>query len=149
MTIDGGLRPLFKRNLTKLGWDFQAIETGGTGQGIPDANACLNGHEAWLEFKVTSTNAVGLRPEQVGWIERRTRHGGRVFICIRQTTTEGPRKGEARDALIIVAGRSAQVLAQYGLDTMLVPRLVFPVIKNINWEFVSRVLQEGLNIADI
>jgi Holliday junction resolvase len=84
--IDGGLSQLFQDNLPKVHW--QRIETGGTGRGIPDLNGCYQGAEAWVECKRTKHWTVEVRPEQVGWIERRTRAGGRVFLAVRRAERE-------------------------------------------------------------
>lgn len=83
--IDGGLRKLFRQYLAPRGWDLQAIETGGTGLGIPDSNLCHpDCGEIWIEYKHTTANAVSIRAEQVAWAERRIRHGGRVFLAVRR-----------------------------------------------------------------
>jgi len=111
--IDGGLRVLFHKNLKGLHW--QAVETGGTGLGIPDSNFAGDGVEGWVEFKKTSTMAVGLSGPQVGWIESRLRHGGRVFVAVRHQTTAGPRKGPASDALWLYPGSEARNLLVHGL----------------------------------
>jgi hypothetical protein len=67
--------------------DWQPVETGGTGRGIPDVNYCFEGREGWVENKIAQ-GAKGLRfalrPEQIGWIERRARNKGRVFIAVRR-----------------------------------------------------------------
>lgn len=82
---DGGLRPLFFRMLPQFHW--VAMETGLVTQGVPDANYCGNGAEGWIEFKATKSNAIGLRPAQVGWILRRVRSGGCVWIAVRAMRT--------------------------------------------------------------
>jgi hypothetical protein len=83
VTIDGGLRKLFQEHLKTPHW--QAIETGGTGRGIPDLNGCLAGAEFWIELKCTHGWVVStVQSEQVGWVERRERAGGRVFAAVRQ-----------------------------------------------------------------
>lgn len=79
---DGNLRKIFMEHLTQAHW--QAIETGGTGRGVPDANSCYKGVETWVEYKKTEHWAVEVRPEQVAWIERRVRYGGRAFIAVRR-----------------------------------------------------------------
>ena len=97
--IDGGLRPLFRLKI--LTFDWQSVETGGTGRGIPDSNFCApGGIEGWVEYKATASNQIGLRPEQIGWILRRVRHGGRVWVAVRQRRT-----GE--DRLWLLPGRLA------------------------------------------
>lgn len=81
--MDGGLRQLFRSHLKEAMW--QSIETGGTGRGIPDTEYCFaGGRSGWIEFKQTEGWTIGLRPEQIGWIERRARYGGRVFIAVRR-----------------------------------------------------------------
>jgi hypothetical protein len=85
--IDDGLRLLFRQRLPAVDW--QAIETGGTGKGVPDLNGCMDGNEVWIEMKMTAHWAVQkMRPEQVAWIERRVRHGGRVFVAVRRAHDE-------------------------------------------------------------
>lgn len=118
MAIDGGLRPLFRKNL-KYHW--QSIETGSTGLGVPDSNVCVNGIETWVEFKQTKGWTAGLRPEQVGWIFKRTSAGGRVLIAIRRQTTAGPRKGSACDELWIYFGKDVRQLHAEGLRGGAVP----------------------------
>ena len=81
--MDGNLRVLFSRKLPQAHW--QSIETGTTGQGVPDANYCCDRVEGWIEFKTVDHNKVTLRPAQIGWIERRMRQGGRCFIAVRRT----------------------------------------------------------------
>lgn len=113
MAQDGGLRAIFRKKIPEADW--QSIESAGVGAGIPDANYCLAGVEGWCEFKLTSTYAVGLRPEQHAWISRRVRTGGRVLICTRRVHEGGVRKGEAVDELWIHAGRWATAVLEGGL----------------------------------
>ena len=96
--IDGGLRRIFRENIPNAHWS--AIETGGTGRGVPDDNVCLNGVETWLEYKHTDGWAVRIRPEQVAWSERRTRAGGRVLLLTRRRCTPGPRRPAADELWI-------------------------------------------------
>lgn len=110
--IDGGLRKLFRQQLR---WDWQAIESGVTGSGIPDSNYCAPpqlsggaGIEGWLEFKRTMGWTVSFRPYQVPWIMRRCRAGGRVHVAVRQV-----RKGG--DVLWIYRGSVADALEIHGL----------------------------------
>lgn len=98
---DGGLRQIFQRYMPTVHW--QAIETGGTGRGIPDLNGCVDGREFWVELKATDGWRVAIRPEQVAWIERRTRAGGNVTLAVRQ-------RGAARDALWILDAQSPRRL---------------------------------------
>ena len=101
--MDGNLRKLFHSNLG--GFHFQAIETGMTGRGIPDSNYCYKGKEGWVEFKQTKHWRVGIWPEQVAWIERRTRAGGRAFVAVRRAEKE----------LWILAPGAARLLKDPGL----------------------------------
>src|SRR5215213_7651185 len=83
---DGGLGKLIPDHLPQV--HFQRIETGGTGRGVPDLNGCWGGTEFWIENKHTAGWCVPrdkMRAEQVGWLERRARAGGRVFLAVRQT----------------------------------------------------------------
>jgi hypothetical protein len=111
--IDGGLRKLFHSSLKGFHW--QAVETGLTGAGVPDSNFCKGGIEGWIEHKQTDAMAIKVKGAQVGWIEQRLRHGGRVFVAVRQTTTAGPRKGSARDGLWLYHGSAIRRLYEVGL----------------------------------
>lgn len=118
MSIDDGLRSLFRENLPDFDW--QSVETGGTGRGIPDSNFCAkpllphhSGYEGWIEYKSTDGYAVALRPEQTGWITRRVRFGGRVWIAVRRRHGGGPRLGDPVDELHLIPGGLA-VAARVG-----------------------------------
>lgn len=81
--MDGELRKIFRAKLPRAHWT--SIESGGTAAGIPDSEYCFpGGLQGWVEFKRCSANAVRVRPEQVSWIERRVRVGGRVFVATRR-----------------------------------------------------------------
>jgi len=112
--IDGGLRKLVRTHLPMVHW--QSIETGGTGRGIPDSNGCFRGIEFWVEFKQTAGWQVTLRPEQIAWMSRRTRSGGRTFIMLRRQCTLGPRRAAA-DELWLIHGEWAPEIARTGLKT--------------------------------
>ena len=103
MAIDGGLRGMFR---AKLPGHWQSVESGGTGLGIPDSNYCIKGIEGWVEFKQTKGWAVRMRPEQIGWIFKRTLEGGRVWVAVRRKEEE----------LWLVPGSSVRVLASEGLQ---------------------------------
>lgn len=105
--VDGGLRQLFR---AKLPGHWQSIETGLTGRGTPDANYCIDGVEGWVEFKMTKGWAVKMRPEQIGWIFKRTLNGGRVWIAVRRKD----------DELWLVPGSMVRTLASEGLKGLLV-----------------------------
>lgn len=106
MSVDGGLRKLFHEHLKMVHW--QAVETGGSGSGVPDSNGCCKGVDFWVEHRHTNHWAVGLNPFQVGWIDRRHRAGGRVWIAVRQT------RG-LEDNLWLFAGGVVRELAAEGL----------------------------------
>jgi len=110
--MDGGLRQLFRKHI--VGVDWVSIESGSTGSGIPDLNACYKGIEFWVECKQTSGHTVTLSPLQVGWILRRVRHHGRVWIAVRQKAQRGPRR-EPRDVLWLIPGHGAMLAKEHGL----------------------------------
>lgn len=114
MTVDDGMRPLFRKHIPHFHW--QSIETGGTGQGIPDSNFCAPpltplgpGFEGWIEYKATEHWSVDLLPEQIGWLMRRARTGGRVWIAVRRRHDGGPRLGPPVDELYVFPGALAKV----------------------------------------
>ena len=113
MSVDDGLRPIFREHL--LGFHWQSIETGGTGSGVPDSNYCSRGFEGWIEYKATDGWAVTLEPAQIGWICARVRHGGRVWIGVRRRSEAGPRKGAAVDELWFFPGALAKEAKIEGL----------------------------------
>jgi hypothetical protein len=104
MTVDAGLRQLFRTHLPTV--DFSSIETGTTSRGIPDINYCCRGVEGWIEAKAASHWRIKFQTGQVGWIERRLDHGGRVFIATRR----------ARDELWMHSGVMARRLVDERLD---------------------------------
>ena len=113
MARDGDLRSIFRRRLPRFHWN--SIETAGTGRGIPDAEFCYNGKTAWIEFKVTMAWSVDLRAEQVAWLMRRARAGGRCWVAVRRQSPGGPRKGLPADELWLVSGDNAAALKREGL----------------------------------
>lgn len=143
--IDGGLRQLFRDHLPGVHW--QSVETGGTGRGIPDSNGCCDGVEFWVEFKQTDGWSVTLRPEQIGWIERRTRHGGRVWIAVRRRHAGGVRRGTSVDELYLLPGRLARAARLNGLRSdALGPHLLGPMTggpSRWNWDAVAEALRSG------
>ncbi len=110
---DGGLRSEFRRRIPDFHW--QSIETGGVGNGVPDANYCGNFCEGWIENKQTDGWVVTLRPEQVAWLARRARAGGRVYVAVRRWHDGGPRKGASVDELWLLRGGAAVAIKQHGL----------------------------------
>lgn len=113
MTIDGGLRKEFRRRIRDVHW--QTIERL-LDRGVPDSNVCCDGVDTWIEYKFTRKWYVKIRPEQIGWHLTRARHGGRSVIAVRQTIAPGPRRGDAVDALWLIQGSAAAVLAEHGLQ---------------------------------
>lgn len=80
--MDGNLRRLFRQNLPEAQWT--SVETGSTAAGVPDAEFIFEGGcQGWVEFKAARGRIVSLRPEQVSWLVRRARLGGRCFVAVR------------------------------------------------------------------
>jgi hypothetical protein len=104
--MDGNLRGIFRKKLPDFFWT--SVESGMTGRGIPDSHYCYAGHSGWIEYKVTSAFAVGLRPEQVAWLTRYARYGGACFVAVR-------RKRKDVDELWLIHGEGAASLKQEGL----------------------------------
>jgi hypothetical protein len=80
---DGGARAMFKKNIPEFHWT--PIETGALLSGVPDTEYCTpTGVTGWIEFKYwyPGKRCPMLRPAQIGWIEKRLRHNGRVFIGV-------------------------------------------------------------------
>lgn len=113
--IDGGLRQLFRAHLPAV--FFQSVETGGTGRGIPDTHYIIPpaGISGWIEYKETSTWSVPLDAEQVAWIGRYIRYGGRAFVAVRRRHAGGPRKGPAVDELYLFWGHYAPQIKAEGI----------------------------------
>lgn len=134
---DGKLRQIFRQHLPEFHW--QAIESGFTGRGIPDANYCLNGIEGWVENKRTSGWVVNISPEQVGWHMRRARAGGVTFIAVRRqniTRVTGP-----VDQLWLYDGGDIEILRDVGIRAGPEP-LVFTEggPAKWNWKKISEAL---------
>ena len=134
--MDGDLRKHFRAKLPDMDW--QSVETGGTGRGVPDLNFCWRGIEGWVEFKLAKGWQVSLRPEQVGWLMRRSRAGGRTFIITRQQT-------KALDTLHIHAGAAAGALKASGLRGG--PPALFQAFggpRSWDWKTIQRTLVSAL-----
>lgn len=129
---------MFHTNL-KAGFHWQAIETGGTGKGIPDSNFCCGGLDRWVEFKLTDAWAVGLTPEQVGWHSERAARGGVSFIAVRRYHEGGPRKGAGVDELWMYPGKSARVVRADGLRVQPIVCMEGGPAK-WDWDRVRRIL---------
>ena len=111
---DGGLRSEFRERIPHFQWT--TIETGGVSRGVPDSEYCHNGAQGWIEFKWCKRNAIkSLEPFQVSWHLRRWRAGGRSFIIVRRSRTDGPRT-ESCDEIHIFSGRYASELKELGLE---------------------------------
>jgi len=95
MTTEATFWQLLKRNTPLVDW--QRMETGVVGKGVPDLNGRHPhtdiGLEVWVELKHISGNKVTLRPEQVGWHKRRWKSGSITRILVRQQKN-GPRTGK-------------------------------------------------------
>lgn len=110
--IDGGLRPIFR---SKLKFHWQSLESHSTGKGTPDSNYCSQGVEGWIEFKKCEGNKVAsLKGEQVGWIETRIRHGGIVWLAIRQRKLLA--NAPMADRLWLIRGPRVRLLYEGGLS---------------------------------
>lgn len=112
--IDGGLWQEIRRHLRE-GWDFQRIESGLTGGGVPDVSFCRDGVEGWIELKWTPGWKPRIRAEQIGWAERRLRHGGRVLMLTWRRCDSGPRR-EAASELWIHSGWHMRHVLDHGLQ---------------------------------
>lgn len=110
---DGGLGGLYREHLPQVHW--QRIETPLTGGGVPDSNGCHLGSEFWIENKWTRGWKPKIRPFQVGWIERRLRAGGRVFVAVRRQAQAGRRRGAAVDELWLFRGEAVRALKVDGM----------------------------------
>lgn len=114
MSVDDGLRPLFRKHIPQFFWT--SIETGGTGRGIPDSHYLVTGGAAgWIEFKATDGHAVTLTEFQVGWLTRYARMGGRAHVAVRRRHGGGPRRGPPVDELHVLPGGLALQARQGGL----------------------------------
>jgi len=115
MKSDGDLRRLFRFYLPQIHW--VTVETGATEPGVPDLNGCFQRKEFWIENKFTAGWAMNFRPEQIGWISRRTRCGGHVFIAVRRRCDASTRR-IAADELYIYSGVDILLLAERGLKNV-------------------------------
>lgn len=110
MARDGDLRPLLREHLRDGDWN--SIETGFTAGGVPDSNYCFpGGKEGWVEGKLTHGWKVKVRPAQVGWMDRRSRKGGRCFFAIRRVVA-----AKNVDELYIVPGSASLDFARAGFS---------------------------------
>lgn len=112
-TLESQFWDLVKSHLPKKAHS-QRIETGGTGRGIPDVNICYNEIEVWIELKIVKGKKVDLSAEQVAWLFRRARAGGRCWIVARDQA-DGPRKGKY-DRIYAWSGDRAGDVLDYGIE---------------------------------
>lgn len=105
---DGGLRALFRAHMPGAQWT--TVETGAVSRGVPDAEFCWPGAvQGWVEFKACRKGwAVRMRPEQIAWLSRRARYGGRCWIAVRRTDNGN------RDDLYLYRGALASEVAAMG-----------------------------------
>ena len=64
---------------------------------------------------MTMAWSVDLRAEQVAWLMRRARAGGRCWVAVRRQSPGGPRRGQPADELWLVSGDNAAALKRDGL----------------------------------
>lgn len=107
---DGGLRPLFRTRILRAHWT--TIETGAVSRGVPDAEFCFEGAvQGWVEYKASREGwAVVIRPEQVAWLSRRARYGGRCWLAVRRVGST-QRDGSYDELWLFPGGAVAQVKA--------------------------------------
>lgn len=113
--VDNGLRPLFRKHVPRP-CHWQSVETGQIARGVPDSNFCADGVEGWIEMKATRGMSVHMRPEQIGWLLTRARHGGRTFVAVRRHVIAGTRRNAA-DELWLFDGAAAEMLKTGGMAT--------------------------------
>lgn len=137
MARDGNLRLLLREYLPEGDW--VSVETGATAGGVPDSNYCFpGGKEGWVEAKVTSGWKVTLRPSQVGWLDRRSRRGGRCFVFARRIS------GSA-DELHVIPGRDAVRFSQEAKCSLLGYPTFFRTIggaRHWDWKRLREILTE-------
>ena len=116
MSVDGGLRALFRAHLPEA--FIQSIETGQTGRGIPDLYYIHAGRSGWVECKATAAWSVPLETEQVAWLCRHARAGGRSWVAVRRHHAGGPRKGPPADMLYLIRGEESPRLKAEGINSL-------------------------------
>lgn len=124
---DHGLRALFFENIPKAQWT--AIETAPVSIGVPDSEYAMQGVTGWIEFKYAKYWRVKFSSaEQIGWITRRSRLGGRVWIAVQR----------AEDELWMIPGSVVELLASDGLQSVCARSRTF--FKPWNWSQVQDLL---------
>lgn len=131
---DDGLRPLIRANIPAAQWT--TVETGQTSGGVPDLEFALaGGITGWVECKATQAWAVKFRPGQPGWISRRARLGGLVWIAVRRRVGR-----TSDDELWITHGEGVMEVARRGLRAGVPWRRWDGGPRSWNWDEVAQVL---------
>lgn len=105
---DAGLRRELRAHLKQ--WQWSHIESPTTSPGCPDTEFCApGGGSGWVECKRTPAYALSFRPLQVGWLDRRSRLGGKCFVAVRRLTPKG------LDELWLYPGVRVTELVEMGL----------------------------------
>jgi hypothetical protein len=73
-----------------------------SGGGIADSHFVWDGIPFWLELKVSKSNAVNIRPEQIAWNAGYWARGGVNFFLVRRSKT--------REILLFEGCQGAEVL---------------------------------------
>ena len=133
---DGNLRALEREYLK--GFHLVTIETGFTGPGVPDMNYCYHGSEGWIENKACKGWQVKIRVEQVGWMLRRQRAGGKCFIFVRRQNASSN-----ADELYVFNGEQAQDLSEKGINGAKWRHRSTGGPARWDWETVSKILRGG------
>jgi len=81
-TSESRLWKTIEKNLKRYGI-FTRIENS-AGVGTPDVYACVRGVSAWIELKQVDGLKVGMRPEQIDFLERLSFHGGYGYVLARK-----------------------------------------------------------------
>ncbi len=124
-------------------WHWISVETGLTAPGCPDSNACCDGVEIWVELKSTASRRIVFQPFQPPWIHRRVRHGGNVWIMVRQKHDGGVRIGPPIDSLWLFFGDVVLELFTHGLESTLMSGRWDGGPRNWNWSEIDALLRKG------
>ena len=104
----------------------QRVETGGTGRGIADVFGVYESNCCLVELKVTTTNAVKLRPEQIAWLVKFGRAGVPTYILV----------GTDKRTLHLFSGLDAREVRDQGLKHPSLLELSAPY----DWEALRKIL---------
>jgi hypothetical protein len=116
MSVDDGLRPLFRKHLPPpVHWTMVEQRTG-MQLGTPDSHVCIKmdegpGVERWIEMKATKSWDVKMRPGQIGWHLAHHRMGGLSFVAVRRRT-------RGVDDLYLFRGFAVRELKAFGLSPL-------------------------------